>query len=360
MHPNPNHTSLSTGIPRYRKRIQIVSVHCGRRWSFDPFLSSPRAPSPCPSSPCRGQWKQRQSLTILSRLKSAMWAQVAEELQVPWRAAEAMHWQLGEAEMARRAGVTAFSLQPAAVDVPPDSRRQHYSRGHPSRGHAHSQSQGSGLPPGLHSPRYGRTPVPSVPDGYSPPGHRLDHGSPVHGHATGLSSVLSSASSRLLSRERLSPRHQQHQTYYPLPVPPITYVDQRHADVGLPPIQPSAQRRDPGILPGIAQITSGISGNSIPAYAASKPYRTGTISPNPFGNPPAPVSSAAYEPTSNHPTHSDTTRLADYSASGKRGPSPDVLEREPTRRRHHDRRLRQDYYEDRPGSGSSGGGSRHA
>lgn len=35
-----------------------------------------------------------------------MWARVAEELQVPWRAVEAMHWQLGRHDMARRAGQT--------------------------------------------------------------------------------------------------------------------------------------------------------------------------------------------------------------------------------------------------------------
>ena len=46
-------------------------------------------------------------------MKPEMWAKVAEDLQVPWRAAEAMHWALGEAEMARRAGVTAFSMAPA-------------------------------------------------------------------------------------------------------------------------------------------------------------------------------------------------------------------------------------------------------
>lgn len=39
-----------------------------------------------------------------------MWAKVAEELQVPWRAAEAMHWQLGESDMVRRAGGTLFTL----------------------------------------------------------------------------------------------------------------------------------------------------------------------------------------------------------------------------------------------------------
>lgn len=39
-----------------------------------------------------------------------MWARIAEEMAIPWRAAEAMHWQMGEHEMARRAGVTPFSL----------------------------------------------------------------------------------------------------------------------------------------------------------------------------------------------------------------------------------------------------------
>ena len=42
-----------------------------------------------------------------------MWAKVAEDLQVPWRAAESMHWALGEQEMARRAGVVPFSMAPA-------------------------------------------------------------------------------------------------------------------------------------------------------------------------------------------------------------------------------------------------------
>ena len=39
-----------------------------------------------------------------------MWSRIAEEMAIPWRAAEAMHWQMGENEMARRAGVTPFSL----------------------------------------------------------------------------------------------------------------------------------------------------------------------------------------------------------------------------------------------------------
>jgi hypothetical protein len=46
-----------------------------------------------------------------------MWARVAEEMAMPWRAVEAMHWQMGEHEMAKRAGVTPFSLSNAgAID----------------------------------------------------------------------------------------------------------------------------------------------------------------------------------------------------------------------------------------------------
>lgn len=39
-----------------------------------------------------------------------MWSKIAEEMAIPWRAAEAMHWNIGESDMARRAGVTPFSL----------------------------------------------------------------------------------------------------------------------------------------------------------------------------------------------------------------------------------------------------------
>lgn len=48
-----------------------------------------------------------------------MWAKVAEELQVPWRAAEAMHWKLGESEIARRTGATPFSLPPGQTEAQP-------------------------------------------------------------------------------------------------------------------------------------------------------------------------------------------------------------------------------------------------
>ena len=39
-----------------------------------------------------------------------MWEKIAKEMQLPWRAAEAMHWQIGEVEMASRANVPVFHL----------------------------------------------------------------------------------------------------------------------------------------------------------------------------------------------------------------------------------------------------------
>ncbi|EDN09607.1 predicted protein [Histoplasma mississippiense (nom. inval.)] len=61
----------------------------------------------------RGEWREdlKTKLTLLyERFKSEMWAKIAEEMAMPWRAAEAMHWQLGEQEMARRAGTVPFSF----------------------------------------------------------------------------------------------------------------------------------------------------------------------------------------------------------------------------------------------------------
>lgn len=46
-----------------------------------------------------------------------MWSPIAAEMKIPWRTAESMHWQLGEEDMARRAGVVSFSLSSVALDI---------------------------------------------------------------------------------------------------------------------------------------------------------------------------------------------------------------------------------------------------
>ena len=49
-------------------------------------------------------------LTSNLRFKKDMWEKISKEMQLPWRAAEAMHWQIGEVEMAQRANVPVFHL----------------------------------------------------------------------------------------------------------------------------------------------------------------------------------------------------------------------------------------------------------
>lgn len=44
------------------------------------------------------------------RFKKDMWEKISKEMALPWRAAEAMHWQIGEVEMAQRANVPVFHL----------------------------------------------------------------------------------------------------------------------------------------------------------------------------------------------------------------------------------------------------------
>ncbi|KKK12761.1 hypothetical protein P175DRAFT_0479372 [Aspergillus ochraceoroseus IBT 24754] len=88
----------------------------------------------------RSEWdedKKNKLARLYERFKAEMWSKVAEEMAIPWRAAEAMHWQLGEQEMARRAGVVPFSLSSSAIDPPaPRARRASTSLSRPRKGSA--------------------------------------------------------------------------------------------------------------------------------------------------------------------------------------------------------------------------------
>ncbi|EMR72395.1 putative myb dna-binding domain protein [Eutypa lata UCREL1] len=80
----------------------------------------------------RSEWDEERKnklARLYERFKPEMWAKVAEEMAIPWRAAEAMHWQLGEQDMARRAGVTPFSLTAQSLDP------HHHPGGHGHHGH---------------------------------------------------------------------------------------------------------------------------------------------------------------------------------------------------------------------------------
>ncbi|GAQ11054.1 hypothetical protein ALT_8375 [Aspergillus lentulus] len=88
----------------------------------------------------RSEWdedKKNKLARLYERFKAEMWSKVAEEMAIPWRAAEAMHWQLGEQEMARRAGVVPFSLSSSAIDPPATRvRRASTSLSRPRKGSA--------------------------------------------------------------------------------------------------------------------------------------------------------------------------------------------------------------------------------
>ncbi|KAK3683567.1 hypothetical protein B0T22DRAFT_443602 [Podospora appendiculata] len=244
----------------------------------------------------RSEWDEERKnklARLYERFKPEMWAKVAEEMQVPWRAAEAMHWQIGESEMARRAGVVPFSLTPAVGDSPGGMHRSS-----PGRGHGHSQSQGS-LPRdlGMPSPRYGRSqglgpsPTPLIPP--PPPSGR----------------PLAARRDSIPPRPLYGPP--EHGDYGLLPGPGL----------GLAPIQTSSfgQGRG-GMLPSVAELTTGVSPYNTPAYSvgvpSTSPVHSATASPGPF----LPTLSS-YQPQ-------------DLPPGMKRRASPEYGNRETSRRRH--------------------------
>ncbi|KAF4983124.1 hypothetical protein FZEAL_1391 [Fusarium zealandicum] len=189
----------------------------------------------------RSEWDEERKnklARLYERFKPEMWAKVAEEMAVPWRAAEAMHWQLGEADMARRAGVIPFSL--AAVNV--DSNNGH--RNSPSRSHvhphshSHSHSQGS-------MPRDLRAPSPRV----------------IYNRAPTMPPVASSRT--IVSRLESIP-----------PPPPLSMGPDPNEvhyvpGPGLAPIQNQPPPRSTGMLPGVDELTTGVSPYCAPARGPS-------------------------------------------------------------------------------------------
>ncbi|TKA64502.1 hypothetical protein B0A49_11028 [Cryomyces minteri] len=74
----------------------------------------------------RSEWdeeKKNKLARLYDRFKKEMWDKVAKEMAITYRACEAMHWQLGEHEMAQRANVSVSRLTPtnAASDAASDA-----------------------------------------------------------------------------------------------------------------------------------------------------------------------------------------------------------------------------------------------
>lgn len=108
-----------------------------------------------------------------------MWEKIAKEMQIPWRAAENMHWQMGEIEISNRANVQPFQLagqQPSRF-----SERTHSTS--PPSGSAvpismsHSQTHNHSLPQ-VSMPT--QVPVQQITPAYSRM-HHSDRSSPPNG-----------------------------------------------------------------------------------------------------------------------------------------------------------------------------------
>lgn len=203
--------------------------------------------------------QRRKRSTIVSttdtttRFKPEMWAKVAEEMAVPWRAAEAMHWQLGEQDMARRAGVVPFSLSNVALDAPPQGHRAT-----PSRGHAHSHSHSSAH---SYSQSQGSISTSSV----GPHFHRPTASQSSSSHMRG-SSI---SSGRVIAARRDST---------PRSVPPTSPNDGfALAAYGTGMATPRGSQ----FLPSVAEMTTGVSPYSTPAYTMSQSMG-GHLSPGPM------------------------------------------------------------------------------
>lgn len=213
--------------------------------------------------------------------------------------------------MAVRAGVVPFSL--TSVNAQQDSNRTS-----PSRGHVHSQSQGS--VPRNDPHLLGRY---AAPRSSAPPSHLAHHHQhpPPPSHPLSIPPPIPSISggptrAALPRRESMPPRPTPTDFLYdhtpPAPGP------------GLPPIQPPGGR-ERGVggsgmqLPSVAELTTGVSPYSTPAYSlggmSASPSATASPRTSVLQGPPM-----TYSP-------------GDGSAS-KRGRSTPDSGREATRRRH--------------------------
>lgn len=237
----------------------------------------------------RSEWDEERKnklARLYERFKSEMWAKVAEEMSMPWRAAEAMHWQLGEQDMRRRAGVTVpFALATSTSEGPRGSSRAH------SR-HNHSHSQGNLSRDAGPGRGYGRA-------GTAPPGRPL--------------------ASR---RESVPPR---------VPIYPEQSPDNfvyPHHGVPLAPIQTQNQPPRPAMLPGVAELTTGISPYSTPAYSLPPPNTS-------------PALSAASSPNGLYMTPLGYPPLESTGPKRRRGSEINSLSPELNRRRHHHHHLDQ-------------------
>lgn len=265
------------------------------------------------------------------RFKQEMWAKVAEEMAIPWRAAEAMHWQIGEADMAKRAGVTPFCLSAVNVEGQAGNGRATSSRGH-HHSHSLSQSQGAVFardvmgPINTTGPRGSMPPGPALPP--LPQSHSRSGGSRRDSYPQQLQYTPPSSA------------HREDRYSFAVPQPPPPPPSMQMHGGSLPPIQTHATSRTSAALPSVSELTTGVSPYSTPAYSVGvpsvSPAHSGTASPNPFMAGPPPHPHHQLQSTL-PPPHQSEMYTSAPSRVTKRSRSPDFImpEPAPSRRRHY-------------------------
>ncbi|KAI9817591.1 MAG: hypothetical protein M1826_001577 [Phylliscum demangeonii] len=118
--PHPAETPAKKRL-RWSPEEDGLIIHlrrCGMKWDEISEWTPRRSAAACRRRHLhhreqRSDWdkdRKDQLARLYEKFKAEMWSKVAEEMNLPWPAAETMHWQLGQHDMARRAGVTPFSL----------------------------------------------------------------------------------------------------------------------------------------------------------------------------------------------------------------------------------------------------------
>lgn len=184
-----------------------------------------------------------------------MWSKVAEELGVPWRAAEAMHWQMGEMEMTRRAGSSPFVLAPQKTDP---AQRNATVRRPGSQPLVQESSSREYLPYGTRPPYTGYStssdaqiamPVPyTVSQPTREPSAYSSNNTPIMRPSSTAPAPPPAPSAPAPPIESRSPPN----------LPPL-HVDVHYkAAPSLAPIHGQPSPRPRGSLPGIAELTTGL------------------------------------------------------------------------------------------------------
>ncbi|KAI0479275.1 hypothetical protein GGR56DRAFT_673204 [Xylariaceae sp. FL0804] len=312
----------------------------------------------------RCEWddeRKNKLARLYERFKNEMWQKVGEEMGIPWRAAEGMHWELGKEDMARRAGVNPFTFS-SQTDAPQGGDGGSSGGGDgsgPRRSphHGHSASQGSlprdlgppppnayghggiptGLPPTTRPLMSRRESLPPAPPSLAPgPGpsrhasypyphqHHLPSPSEYHGQQQQHNVFQQLQYQHHHHQQQQQRHHTPHHQYQHQPPPlPLNHQHQHpyppHPGGGggggppLPPLlqtTPTAGGRPPA-LPGVAELAS--------AGAGITPYSSGSMSTSSSTSTPTPTwaqqASGASSSVVTSPSDAGTTASSSYHSS---------------------------------------------